>query len=145
MSQRLQHTADNVDGLYLMLGPLGALYYLDRARQSTFGGQVVGLRVRERKPIATLGLAFGALRYTTADRGRAWVDLIVGTRIRSVHVGVGIGPVLELDQVAPARVGGQASVWLFAGIIPYLRVGHVVETGTFLEMGLQLMLPARRW
>ena len=141
----LQHMANDLDGVYLMLGPLGAVSYLDRVRQSTFGGQLLVLRVREKAPIAALGLAFGALRYTAAERGRAWADLVIGTRVRSTHVGMGIGPVLELDQVAPARLGGQLTLWVFAGVIPYVRAGHIDGAGSFAELGVQLMLPVRRW
>ena len=145
VSQGLQHTANNLDGVYLMLGPLGALSYLDRVAQSTFGGQLVVLRVREQTPIATAGITFGALRYTTADRWRTFAELAIGTRVRSTHVGMGIGPVLEVDRVAPGKLGGQVTLWVFAGVIPYVRAGHIAGTGSFAEFGVQLMLPARRW
>lgn len=144
-SKRLLHTADNVDGLYLMLGPLGALSYLERERQATFGGQLLMLRVRERAALATLGMSLGGLRYTTSERGRAWAEVVVGTRVRTTHMGLGLGPVLEIDQVAPARVGGQVTAWVFLGVIPYVRAGYIDRRGSFLEAGIQVMLPLRSW
>jgi hypothetical protein len=145
IAPRLQHTADDIDGVYLMLGPLGAMSYMDRTRQSIFGGQLALLWVREAASPATLGLALGGLRYTTADRGRVWAELHAGIRVRGVHVGLGVGPLVEIDQVAPPRWGGQAGVWLFAGVIPYLRAGRLHSRGAFMEVGLQLMLPAAGW
>ena len=144
-SPHLQHTADDVDGLYLMLGPLGAVSHLDRVLQSTFGGQVALVWVRERAQLATLGLAIGGLRYTAAERGRTWVELIGGTQVLGTHVGLAAGPVLEIDRVIPAKVGGQATVWLFGGVIPYIRLGGIADRGSFIELGLQIMLPARSW
>ena len=145
VAERVQPTADNVDGLYLMLGPLGAFSYLEGERQGIFGGNLLVLRVRERAPLATLGMAVGGLRYTVAERGRVWSEAILGARVWANHVGLGIGPVLEVDRVAPARVGGQVTAWLFLGVIPYFRAGYIDGRGPFLELGVQLMLPARSW
>lgn len=127
-----------------MLGPLGAMSYHDRAWQSTFGGQLLAVLVRERHALASLGLALGGLRYTTTESGRVWADFVLGTRILGVHGGVAMGPVLDIDRVEPARLGGQGTLWLFTGVIPYARVGAVQGRGTFVELGVQLMLPALR-
>lgn len=145
VTERLQPTADNVDGLYLMLGPLGALSYLEGERQGTFGGQLLVLRVREQAALASLGVALGGTRYTVAERGRAWAEAVLGARVRAIHAGLGIGPILEIDRVAPARVGGQVTAWVFLGVIPYLRAGYIDGRGAFVEAGVQLMLPARSW
>ena len=143
-SQDASRGADDLDGVYLMLGPVGGLSYRDRASQSIFGGQVLALRLRERASLTSLGVALQGVRYSGAERGRVSLDAIVGTRLWGIDFGVAAGPVAEVDRVVPPRWGAQATLWVFAGIVPYVRVGRLQGDETFLELGAQLMLPAWR-
>jgi hypothetical protein len=136
--------ADDLDGVYLMLGPLSTISYTEDTWQGAFGGLLLAVLVRERARLSSLGLAIGGLRYTTLDGGRVWADALVGSRIAGVHVGLTFGATARADGITPPRLGAQATFWLFAGLVPYLRVGAIERDGAFVELGLQLVLPALR-
>lgn len=112
----------------------------------TFGAEVLVVRVTERRPLAALGVVAGAVRFSELDRGRLWVDLLAGTR-RPLGLAIGLqaGGVLEVDEINRPRAGVQGTLWLYAGIVPYLRAGSVQASGTFLELGVRLPLPLVRW
>jgi hypothetical protein len=131
-----------LDGTYLAVGPAGAAIYLDGGWDAVFGGELSLARVQERRPLAGYGLTLGAAAYTERSGGRLWADLQAGTRWLGPTLGVGAGPVVEIDDLRPPRWGVQGSVWLYAGAIPYLRAGHLERTGTFIEFGLRIPLPA---
>ncbi len=70
----------------------------------------------------------------------------VGTRrLGGVLAGLTTGPVIELGNQERPRLGGTASLWVFAGIVPYVRVGILDEAGTYAEVGFALELPVWRW
>ena len=104
------------------------------------------VRVREHAWLGALGVSIGGARWTERDGGRLWLDGIAGTR-RSLPsmIGVSIGPMIEVGDLHHPRIGVSGSIWLFAGVVPYLRMGVVDAAGGFLEAGLQLSLPALRW
>ncbi len=136
----------NLDGLYLAAGPLGGGAVSQDGWTGTFGGEVMVVRVRERRPLAALGLVAGAIRYADAERGRLSVDLLAGTRRPfDVALGVQLGGVVEVDEIRRPRAGVQGTLWLYAGILPYVRAGTLQESGAFLELGLRIPLPAFRW
>jgi hypothetical protein len=60
-------------------------------------------------------------------------------------VGATVGPLLELGDLRHPKIGGSGSIWVFAGVVPYVRLGVVNAAGEFLEAGVQLSLPALRW
>lgn len=134
--------AGSLDGTYLTVGPTAAAIRIDGGWDAVFGGEISLARVRERRPLAGYGLSLGAAGYTERDGGRLWADLQAATGRLGPAIGVGIGPVVEIDDVRPPRWGAQASVWVYAGAIPYLRVGQLATTGTFFEVGLRVPLPA---
>jgi len=136
----------DLDGLYLWLGPTGAASHIATDWDSTFGGDATLVRVREQRLLSVLGGTFGASRWTERGGGRVWLDAIAGTRIgTSRMLGVSAGPIVELSDVAHPRYGASLGVWAFAGITPFARVGTVDKLGTFVEMGLHITLPVRRW
>lgn len=140
----LESSAD-LDGLYLALGPLGGAIYHEGAWGAGFGGEVTVVRVAEREPVAALGAAVGGLRFADRDAGHLWADLSIGTRWPlDLAVGLSVGPTVEVDEVIPPRFGGHATIWLFVGVVPYLRVGAVETSGRFVELGVKLALPAIR-
>ena len=133
----------DLDGLYLWLGPSGAASRVDASWDSTIGGDLSLVRVRERDLVGVLGLTLGASRWTERGGGRLWLDAIAGTRVGRM-VGVSAGPILELDELAHPRLGGSIGVWGFLGVTPFARVGIVDELGGFIEFGLHIALPVLR-
>ncbi len=143
---RTLRAASDLDGLHLWLGPVGAATRVEGDWDSAWGGTVAVVRVRERAPLAAAGLWLGGARYAARDGGRLWLDGIAGTRrLGGRMLGVGVGPVLELGELRHLRPGAQASIWCFAGVVPYARVGVLEASGPFVELGLSLSVPALRW
>src|SRR5512139_34736 len=126
----------DLDGFYIYLGPIGAASAVDRDWDSTFGGDLAFVRVREREPIAAVGLDVGASLWTERGGGRVWTDAIVGTRLGSRIYGFSAGPLVELAELAHPRIGGSVGVWAFFGITPFARVGAVDELGMFVDVGV---------
>jgi hypothetical protein len=134
----------DLDGTYLWLGPTGAASFVDDTWDSTFGGQLAIVRVRERAALGAIGGALGASMWTERDGGRIWLDAIVGSRVGGQMLGATIGPLLELSQLQHPRLGASLGVWAFLGVTPYARVGYLDELGGFAEVGVHLALPVFR-
>lgn len=143
---RLRSTAD-LDGTYVWLGPSGAAAHVDGGWFSSWGGGVQVLRVRERAGLGVLGGWLSGVHYAGRDGGRVALEAVVGTRRLpgALMTGLAAGPVLELGERHHPWAGAQATAWVFAGISPYVRVGTVANAGGYVELGVQLSLPARRW
>lgn len=134
----------DLDGLYIWLGPSGAATYVDTDWDSTIGGDLSVMRIRERDAVGALGASFGGAKWTVRGGGRIWLDAIAGTRILGRMSGVSAGPILELSELAHPRVGGSFGLWTFVGITPYARVGSVSNLGAFVEVGIHIALPVVR-
>lgn len=134
----------NLDGLYLWLGPSGAGSHVDGDWDSTFGGDVAVVRIREGESIGAIGGTFGASKWTVRDGGRLWLDALIGTRVLGKMVGVSAGPIVELAELAHPRIGGSIGVWSFLGVTPFARVGTVQDLGMFGEIGVHIALPVFR-
>jgi hypothetical protein len=118
----------------------------DATWDGTFGGEVGLIKVCERAPLSALGVVVGGLRLAKRERGHVWLELVVGTASHlPAPVGIATGPLLEIDEVRPARPGWQASLWMFVGVTPYIRTGWVHDSGAVIEAGIKLQLPALRW
>lgn len=133
----------DLDGVYLWIGPTGAASRVDSSWDSTFGGDISVVRVREGAGLAVIGGTLGASRWTVRGGGRIWLDALAGTRIGKM-VGASIGPILELNNLAHPRLGGSVGLWAFIGITPFVRAGVVDELGSFVELGVHVSLPAIR-
>ena len=133
----------NLDGYYVWLGPTGAASHVDAEWDSTFGGHVALVRVRERDRLGVVGAMVGATLWTERGGGRIWVDGLAGTRILRM-VGVSAGPMVELSELAHPRYGGSVGVWAFLGVTPFVRVGAVEDLGAFAEIGVHIALPVLR-
>jgi hypothetical protein len=133
----------DLDGLYVWIGPVGAASRTDEEWDSTIGGDLSVVYVRERSPLGAIGASVGASRWTERGGGRLWLDAIAGTRLGRM-VGVSAGPILELSELAHPRIGASAGLWAFVGVTPFVRVGTVRELGGFVEIGLHIALPAVR-
>jgi len=142
---RLRAAAD-LDGLHLWVGPIGAATHVSDAWDSAWGGSVALVRIRERAWIGALGGWLGAAHYGASDGGRLWLDGVVGTRrLVGQMIGVGLGPVLEVGDLQHPRLGAQASIWCFAGVVPYARLGVLEQSGPFAELGISVSLPTLRF
>jgi hypothetical protein len=133
----------DLDGLYLWIGPLGAATRVDSVWDSTIGGDLSIVRVREHEPLGAIGATLGGSRWTERGGGRIWLDAVVGTRLGRM-VGLTAGPILELDELSHPRFGASAGLWAFLGVTPYLRAGSVQNLGGFVEIGLHIALPVIR-
>lgn len=134
----------DLDGTYVWLGPTGAASHVAADWDSTFGGDLAVLRIRERRTLAAIGATLGGATWTARGGGRLWLDALAGTRIAGRMVGVSAGPILELAELAHPRPGASVGLWVFAGVTPFARVGAVQELGTFAEIGLHIALPVYR-
>jgi hypothetical protein len=135
----------DLDGLYLWLGPVGAAANEGGSWDSTFGGDLTVIRVRERQVLGAVGVTVGASKWTTHDGGRIWLDALVGTEpIGNVMVGVSAGALLELDEIDAPRIGGSVGLWAYDAIAPYARIGYIDSLGGFIEIGLHIPLPVYR-
>jgi hypothetical protein len=134
----------DLDGCYLWLGPSGAASHVDASWDSTIGADAAVVRIRERDPLAVIGGAFGASRWTERGGGRLWLDALAGTHLGGRLIGLSAGPLLELSDLAHPRLGGSLGLWAFFGITPFVRIGAVRELGAFGEVGIHLALPVFR-
>jgi hypothetical protein len=50
-----------------------------------------------------------------------------------------------MSNLPTPRLGAVASVWVFAGVVPYVGVGTFAQSGSFVEIGVRLALPAIRF
>ena len=138
--------ASDLDGLYLWVGPTGAATRIEGGWDSIFGGGVQVLRVREGAWLGAVGAWIGGGHYAERDGGRVWVEGVVGTRrLLGQMIGVSVGPVVELGDLRHPRVGVQGSIWCFAGVVPYAKAGVLEASGSYVELGLSLSLPALRF
>lgn len=139
-------SVSDLDGVYVLIGPVASATYVEEAWEGSFGGELGVVRVREHAALAALGVAAGGARFAGRDGGLLWLELVVGTGLgRSTGAGVALGADLQLDEIEPARPGAHATAWLWAGVTPYVRVGYLEESGTFFDAGVKLTLPARRF
>jgi hypothetical protein len=134
----------DLDGLYFWIGPVGAASRAEASWDSTIGGDIALVRVREHEAIGAIGATLGASRWTERGGGRLWLDALVGTRFGRM-VGVSAGPILELAELSHPRVGASVGLWAFVGVTPFVRVGAVQDLGGFVEVGVHVALPALRF
>ncbi|MDX2088226.1 MAG: hypothetical protein SFX73_10260 [Kofleriaceae bacterium] len=134
----------DLDGTYLWLGPTAAASHVDNEWDSTFGGHLALLRVRERAALGLVGASIGGSLWTERGGGRVWFDGVIGTRLGSRTVGATLGPLLELGELNHPRIGGSVGVWAFLGVTPFVRAGVVQELGGFAEIGVHIALPVFR-
>ena len=134
----------DLDGTYLWLGPVGAASTIDSDWDSTFGGDLAIVRVRERDRLSAVGFDIGGSLWTERGGGRIWLDALAGTRLAGRVYGVTAGPLVELSDFAHPRFGGSVGVWAFFGITPFARIGVVDELGPFVDVGVHIALPVLR-
>jgi len=132
----------NLDGWYLTIGPVAAAARVAGSWWSAVGLEVSIVDVAEHALPAALGICGGGVSYAGRAGGRLWLEAEIAVA-RPIPVGLGVGGAAEVDPVEPPRLGVEATVWLFAGLVPYVRVGTVKTTGGFVEAGLMVKIPVR--
>ena len=138
--------AADLDGVYVTIGFVGAAVHVAGDWYSGAGGEIGVVRVSERRLPAAIGLCGGGLSYAGRDGGRLWLEVEAAVeRPLPFALGLGLGATAEVDPVRVPRLGFEATLWAFAGAIPYLRAGWQQESGTFVEIGLMVKAPIHIW
>jgi hypothetical protein len=122
------------------------LVYLGSDWYSGYGLELSVVRVREEAFPVALGLAGGGISYAGRAGGRLWLE--AETAIEKplpFSLGLGVGAAAEVDPVRPPRLGVEATLFAYLGIVPYVRVGAVEDTGKFIELGVMIKIPAHRF
>jgi hypothetical protein len=140
---RLPLQADH-DGTYVHLGPTAAAVRRAGDWDTVVGGALSLLRVREDDALAVIGGRITGARWTEAHGGRVTFEAVAGASL-GVIVGVAAGPLVDLGDLHHPRIGGSATIWCYAGVVPYLRVGVLDTSGGFVEAGVEIPLPVFRW
>jgi len=135
----------NLDGMHLTLGPVGAAIHLEGEWDSAFGLEAGAYRIRERDWLAALGASAGGAWLSGRTDGRLWLQAEAAAKIAGIAFGLSAGPTAQLDELHPPRWGAQGALWLYAGVVPFLRIGRLQESGTSVEIGLRIPLPVFRW
>jgi hypothetical protein len=135
----------DLDGIYVTLGPVAAGTYVDDVFTMAAGLELSVVRVTEHRIPAALGISGGGLSYGARQGGRLWAEVEAALADPlPFGLGLSVGVGAEVDPVRRPRMGAQGTLWLFAGVVPYLRLGTLAEVGTFVEAGIMLKLPALR-
>jgi hypothetical protein len=142
----LADDAGTLDGTYVTIGPVAAATRVEGEWTSSVGLELSVARVDERRFPAAWGIAGGGVSYASRPGGRLWLEA-EGALYRPLPfpVGVAAGVTAEVDATRPPRWGAQGTLWFLAGFVPYARVGAVEESGHFVELGVMLKIPARRF
>jgi hypothetical protein len=140
--------ASSLDGHYLSIGPVAGATTLDDTWTSVVGAELSWVLVREGRIPAGLGVALGAVSFAGEPGGQAWFELEAGLdRLGPLKLGLGLGPVMRFDGIEPPRFGGQATLWIFAGVLPYVRTGVLAgdgpRSGSFVELGVMIKIPTK--
>ena len=132
----------DLDGWYLTIGPVGAASHVAGDWLSAFGLEASVVRVTEHGLPGAIGLCGGGVSYAGRAGGRLWAEIEVGLG-SPLPLGLGVGAAVEVDPVEPPRSGVEATLWAYAGLVPYVRVGTVKISGGFIEAGVMIKVPVR--
>lgn len=134
------------DGFYLTLGPVGGATRIEGGWFSAFGLEASFVRLTEEQIPALVGAAFGGASYAGRPGGRYWLEAEAALREPlPLALGVGVGPCAEIGRAIPTRLGIQGTLWIFAGVLPYVRAGTLADVGGFVEVGVMIKVPAVRF
>jgi hypothetical protein len=138
-----RHRVTSLDGMWLTAGPIAGAVHLDDTWNSAVGAELSVVRVRESDRVSALGLTLGFVTFDEREGSRVSAELQAGMDVYGIGWGLSAGVAGEFDQVIPPRLGAQGTLWLFAGIVPYVRAGVLEETGAFVETGVMIKIPLR--
>lgn len=131
-------------GTHLTIGPIAAATFVEDSWFAATGAELSLVRHAGSDAPLILGIAAGGLGHAVRGGGRLWLEAELGLETPlAFGIGLGAGATVELDRITPPRFGVQATLFVVAGVVPYLRFGHIAETGGFIESGIMLKLPIR--
>lgn len=134
------------DGLWLTIGPVGGAVRVEGDWFSAFGLEGSVVYLRERRLPALIGGSFGGMSYAGRGGGRFWLEAEIAVNDPlPFAIGLGFGPAAELGRSQPTHLGIQGTLWVFAGVLPYIRAGALEQTGGFVEIGILIKVPAIRF
>jgi hypothetical protein len=135
--------AGDLDGTYLTAGPVAGALAIQDTWNSAVGAELSLVRLREGRLPALLGVSVGGVVFDRTPGLRSWAELEAGIDRLPVKLGLSVGLAAQLDRVLPPRFGAQATLWVFAGIVPYVRIGVLDELGSYFEAGLMIKIPVK--
>lgn len=143
-AENLESPAEK-DGLWVTLGPVLSVTHVEDEWLSAVGGELSVIGIREHCLPAAVGVSAGGVSFGGREGGRLYLEGEVAlNRPLPFAIGMSAGVVAEVDAVRVPRWGMQGTLWAFAYVVPYVRVGTVEESGGFVEVGVMLKIPARR-
>jgi hypothetical protein len=135
--------ASDLDGTYLTAGPVAGAQAAQDTWNAAAGAELSLVRLREGTFPALLGVSVGGLVFDSVPGLRSWAEVELGVDALPVKFGVSAGFAAQFDRVIPPHFGAQATLWVFAGIVPYVRVGTLDELGSYFEVGVMIKIPVK--
>lgn len=135
---------------HVLLGPSVAAVHRDQAWDSEVGAQLQLHRRRQSPVLSALGLSLSVATFAEYEGIRLGLDLYAGTRlINDVPVGVAMGPVADVFLDHRPRGGIRTSLWLYAGVVPYISLASMhglgAPGGIDLQVGLKIPFSLVHW
>jgi hypothetical protein len=113
---------------------------------SAVGLEVSVVRVTETALPGAIGVDAGGVSFAGRRGGRLWLEVEAAVADPlPFPIGLAAGVAAQVDRDDPMKLGAQATLWFLAGLVPYVRIGAVERAGGFLELGVMLKIPARRF
>jgi len=133
----------DLDGTYLTAGPVAGALVIQDNWNSAVGAELSLVRLREGRWPALYGISVGGVVFDQRQGMRTWAEVELAIDKLPVTFGVSGGLAIEFDQVIPPHYGAQATLWFFAGVVPYVRVGTLESYGGFFEAGVMIKVPVK--
>lgn len=138
-------TAAAIHDTFIAIGPVAAAVYAPGGWRGAFGGEILFGRMDESSVVTVAAVTLGAADLSNGDRGRMWAEGVLGTRrVLGITGGVSAGLAVEFHPVEPPDLGAHASLWVYAGVVPYIGVARIAGA-TSIDFGIRLPLPAKTW
>jgi hypothetical protein len=135
-------TAD-LDGTYVTAGPVAAAQASQNNWNSAVGAELSLVHLREGAWPALFGIALGGVVFDSEPGLRTWIEAEAAIDRLPVKLGISAGFAAKWDRVDPPHLGAQATLWAFAGVVPYVRIGALDGLGSYFEVGLMIKVPVK--
>lgn len=123
---------------HLVLGPSVAAVHRDQAWDSEVGAQLQLHRRRQSPTLSAFGLSLSAATFAKYEGIRLALDGYAGTRLLGgIPIGLGLGPVADVFLSHRPRGGARASIWFYAGVVPYVSFATMHGLGAPDEIEVQ--------
>ncbi|MCP4449795.1 MAG: hypothetical protein GY811_31355 [Myxococcales bacterium] len=118
--------------------------HLEGAWDSLVGGEVHLARLSRTSPLAAIGTTLGIASFAKTDGARLQLESYVGLRLSSdITLGIAIGPLVDFYPAHRPRVGAGGSIWLHAGVAPYVALTRSWGLGAsdHLDISMGMRIP----